>query len=134
MQSNNNNQEKGMKRLSHLRQIELERQKIWKENHVFEANAEENWQNNNNFEEKNSKKFLITFPYPYMNGRLHLGHAFSLSKCEFQSRYQRLIGKNVLFPFGFHCTGMPIAAAAKRVQNEFKEDPDVIKHIKEHKV
>ena len=69
-----------------------------------------------------------------MNGRLHLGHAFSLSKCEFQSRYQRLIGKNVLFPFGFHCTGMPIAAAAKRVQNEFKEDPDIIKHIKEHKV
>ena len=134
MQSNNNNQEKGMKRLSHLRQIELERQKIWKENHVFEANAEENWQKNNNFEEKNSKKFLITFPYPYMNGRLHLGHAFSLSKCEFQSRYQRLIGKNVLFPFGFHCTGMPIAAAAKRVQNEFKEDPDIIKHIKEHKV
>ena len=134
MQNKINNQEKGMKRLFHLRQIELERQKIWKENHVFEANAEENWQKNNNFEEKNSKKFLITFPYPYMNGRLHLGHAFSLSKCEFQSRYQRLIGKNVLFPFGFHCTGMPIAAAAKRVQNEFKEDPDIIKHIKEHKV
>ena len=134
MQNKINNQEKGMKRLFHLRQIELERQKIWKENHVFEANAEENWLNNNNFEEKNSKKFLITFPYPYMNGRLHLGHAFSLSKCEFQSRYQRLIGKNVLFPFGFHCTGMPIAAAAKRVQNEFKEDPDIIKHIKEHKV
>ena len=134
MQNKISNQEKGMKRLFHLRQIELERQKIWKENHVFEANAEENWQKNNNFEEKNSKKFLITFPYPYMNGRLHLGHAFSLSKCEFQSRYQRLIGKNVLFPFGFHCTGMPIAAAAKRVQNEFKEDPDIIKHIKEHKV
>ena len=134
MQNKISNQEKGMKRLFHLRQIELERQKIWKENHVFEANAEENWQKNNNFEEKNSKKFLITFPYPYMNGRLHLGHAFSLSKCEFQSRYQRLIGKNVLFPFGFHCTGMPIAAAAKRVQNEFKEDPDIIKHIKEHKI
>ena len=25
-------------------------------------------------------KFFGTFPYPYMNGLLHLGHAFSLSK------------------------------------------------------
>ena len=56
-----------------------------------------------------------------MNGRLHLGHAFSMSKCEFQSRYQRLLGKNVLFPFAFHCTGMPIAAAAKRVQKEMSD-------------
>ena len=25
-------------------------------------------------------KFFGNFPYPYMNGLLHLGHAFSLSK------------------------------------------------------
>ena len=66
-----------------------------------------------------------------MNGRLHLGHASSLSKAEFQSRYQRLLGKNVVFPFGFHCTGMPIAAAAKKVVKEFKDDPDIIKHTNE---
>ena len=66
-----------------------------------------------------------------MNGRLHLGHAFSLSKCEFQSRYQRLVGKNVLFPFGFHCTGMPIAAAAKKVEKELKNNPDIIKQVRE---
>ena len=122
---------KGSNRLAHLREIELSRQKLWKENHVFEADAEEDWQSKYDFETKNKKKYLITFPYPYMNGRLHLGHGFSLSKAEFQSRYQRLQGKNVLFPFGFHCTGMPIAAAAKRVAKEFKEDPDIIKHSKE---
>ena len=118
-------------RLAHLREIELARQKLWKENHLFEVDAEENWNSKYDFETKNKKKYLITFPYPYMNGRLHLGHAFSLSKAEFQSRYQRLLGKNVLFPFGFHCTGMPIAAAAKKVAKEFKEDPDVIKHAHE---
>ena len=122
---------KGSNRLAHLREIELSRQKAWKENHVFEADAEEDWPSKYDFETKNKKKYLITFPYPYMNGRLHLGHAFSLSKAEFQSRYQRLQGKNVLFPFGFHCTGMPIAAAAKRVAKEFKEDPDTVAHIRE---
>ena len=122
---------KGSNRLAHLREIETSRQKLWKENHVFEADAEEDWPSKYDFETKNKKKYLITFPYPYMNGRLHLGHAFSLSKAEFQSRYQRLKGKNVLFPFGFHCTGMPIAAAAKRVAKEFKEDPDIVIHTKE---
>ncbi len=122
---------KGSNRLAHLREIELSRQKLWKENHVFEADAEEDWNTKYDFDTKNKKKYFITFPYPYMNGRLHLGHAFSLSKAEFQSRYQRLQGKNVLFPFGFHCTGMPIAAAAKRVTKEFKEDPDIVAHIKE---
>ena len=58
--------------------------------------------------EGSAEKFFGTFPYPYMNGVLHLGHAFSLSKLEFASAYHRLCGKNVLFPQGFHCTGMPI--------------------------
>ena len=68
-----------------------------------------------------------------MNGRLHLVHDFSLSKAEFQSRYQKLNGKNVIFPFGFHCTGMPIAASTKRVKKEFEDDPNILQHIKEKK-
>lgn len=27
---------------------------------------------------------------------------------EFATRFHRLLGENSLFPFGFHCTGMPI--------------------------
>ena len=53
-----------------------------------------------------------------MNGRLHLGHAFSLTKAEFAAGFKRLRGYNVLFPFGFHCTGMPIQAAANKLKNE----------------
>ncbi|GMH30926.1 hypothetical protein Nepgr_032769 [Nepenthes gracilis] len=56
-----------------------------------------------------------------MNGFLHLGHAFSLSKIEFASAYHRLRGANVLFPFGFHCTGMPIEAAADKLAREIKQ-------------
>lgn len=58
----------------------------------------------------NNEHFLVTFPYPYMNGVLHIGHAFSLTKAVFRAQYERHQGKNVLFPFAFHCTGMPIQA------------------------
>ncbi len=55
-----------------------------------------------------------------MNGLLHLGHAFSLSKCEFAVGYQRLKGKKCLFPFAFHCTGMPIKASADKLKREIE--------------
>ena len=71
----------------------------WEAAKVFEADAPA---------EGSPPKFFGTFPYPYMNGVLHLGHAFSLSKLEIAAAYHRLCGENVLFPQGFHCTGMPI--------------------------
>jgi len=51
-----------------------------------------------------------------MNGKLHAGHAFTLSKIDFNNRFQRLNGKNSLFPFAFHCTGMPILASANKLK------------------
>lgn len=41
------------------------------DSHAYPAFAGEVW---------DAGKFFGTFPYPYMNGMLHLGHAFSLSK------------------------------------------------------
>ena len=67
------------------------------------------------------EKYFVTFPYPYMNGRLHLGHAFTVTKADFTAAYQRLKGKQVLFPFAFHCTGMPIQAAALKLRRELDE-------------
>lgn len=95
-----------------LRNIELEIQKGWEESKAFEVDAPE---------DLNQPKYMVTFPYPYMNGRLHLGHVFTLSKAEFAAGYQRLKGKRVLFPFGFHCTGMPIKACADRLKREINE-------------
>lgn len=63
-------------------------------------------------------KYMATFPYPYMNGKLHLGHLYSLSKADFHSYFKKLEGFNVLFPFAFHCTGMPISASAYKLQQE----------------
>lgn len=85
---------------------------MWEEEKVFEADPEDG-----------REKYLVTFPYPYMNGRLHLGHAFTITKADFMAGFQRLLGKNTLFPFAFHCTGMPIQAAANTLRRELEEGP-----------
>jgi leucyl-tRNA synthetase len=64
--------------------------------------------------------WLGTFPYPYMNGVLHLGHAFTAGKVDFSVGYWRLKGVNAIFPFGFHCTGMPIKAASDTLKREIE--------------
>ena len=33
-----------------------------------------------------TRSFMATFPFPYMNGMLHLGHAFTATKAEFATR------------------------------------------------
>lgn len=66
-------------------------------------------------------KFFTTFPFPYMNGMLHLGHAFSFTKSEFSSRFERMMGKRSLWAFAFHVTGMPIAASAKKIRLEMEQ-------------
>ncbi|KAI0019901.1 leucyl-tRNA synthetase [Xylariomycetidae sp. FL0641] len=63
-------------------------------------------------------KFYGTQAYPYMNGTLHAGHAFTASKIEFAAGFARMQGKKTLFPQGFHCTGMPIKAAADKLARE----------------
>ncbi|ELK02948.1 leucine--tRNA ligase, cytoplasmic isoform X1 [Pteropus alecto] len=105
---------RGTAKVDFFKKIEKEIQQKWDTEKVFEVNA-------SNLEKQSSKgKYFVTFPYPYMNGRLHLGHTFSLAKCEFAVGYQRLKGKICLFPFGLHCTGMPIKACADKLKREIE--------------
>ncbi|KAI1715217.1 tRNA synthetases class I (I, l, M and v) domain-containing protein [Ditylenchus destructor] len=101
----------GRRKVTELLEIEKQIQALWEKSKVFEVNAPDS----------KNEKFVATFPFPYMNGRLHLGHTFSLSKCEFAVGFERLAGKNCLFPFGFHCTGMPIKACADKLQREIEQ-------------
>lgn len=103
-------QRKSGNKLSEYLKMEAEIQQQWKESKLFEANAQS----------PDKPKYFATFPYPYMNGILHLGHSFSMSKVEFAVAYQRHLGKNVLFPFAYHCTGMPILACADKLRKEME--------------
>ncbi|XP_051534257.1 leucine--tRNA ligase, cytoplasmic-like [Myxocyprinus asiaticus] len=106
---------KGTAKLDFLKKIEEEVRQKWEKEKVFENDAPTPIG-----ESSNKNKYFVTFPYPYMNGRLHLGHTFCLSKCEFAVGYQRLKGKQCLFPFGLHCTGMPIKACADKLKREME--------------
>jgi leucyl-tRNA synthetase len=92
---------KGTAKRDALRANEVSVQEKWASAKAFEADPIEG-----------QESFLVTFPYPYSNGHLHIGHAFSLTKAVFRAQYERHQGKNVLFPFAFHCTGMPIQAVS----------------------
>jgi len=107
-------EQKSKVKLRSLLEIESAVQKRWYDEKVFEVDAATTG------EDTSTGKFMCTSPYPYMNGLMHLGHAFTFSKCEFASGYQRLKGKKCLYPFGFHCTGMPIKACADKLAREIE--------------
>ncbi|KAF8130297.1 hypothetical protein EV363DRAFT_1335768 [Boletus edulis] len=107
----------------HLKALEKKYQARWQEERLFETTApsqdEIRGLSPAQIKEKYPKWFG-NFPYPYMNGSLHLGHAFTISKVEFSAGYQRMLGKRVLFPHGLHVTGMPIKAASDKIIREME--------------
>ncbi|TID24026.1 leucyl-tRNA synthetase [Venturia nashicola] len=108
-----------------LREIEVKYEKLWADAKVFEADAPtitEYPPGSAEAKDLHTKipKFFGTMAYPYVNGTPHLGHAFSVTKIEYAARVARAQGKRVLWPMGFHCTGMPIKACADKLVNEVK--------------
>ncbi|KAF8201405.1 hypothetical protein BJ912DRAFT_500295 [Pholiota molesta] len=107
----------------HLKALEQQSQKRWQSEKLFEVNAPSPAEISGLSTDEIKAKFpkwFGNFPFPYMNGSLHLGHAFTISKIEFAAGYQRMLGKRVLFPHGFHVTGMPIKASSDKIIREME--------------
>jgi leucyl-tRNA synthetase len=98
--------------------IEKKWQQRWEEAKVFDADAQ-----------SGKKKFFCTFPYPYINAYPHIGHLYTIMRVEAFARYKKLQGYNVLFPQGWHATGSPIIAAAKRVKEREEKQMKIMKDM-----
>eukprot|EP00301_Raphidiophrys_heterophryoidea_P022998 c7009_g1_i1.p1 GENE.c7009_g1_i1~~c7009_g1_i1.p1 ORF type:complete len:1146 (+),score=341.15 c7009_g1_i1:104-3541(+) len=111
-------------RRDRLLDIQTNVQSSWDAQKVFESHVPQ---------DTSKPKFFGCFPYPYMNGILHLGHTFTLSKVEFAVGFQRMLGKEAFFPFAFHCTGMPIQACANKLKSEIARfgNPPVFPRVEE---
>ena len=100
-------------------EIEQKWQKKWFENKIHVA------------KEEKQKKFFIHFAYPGVSGYLHVGHMRGFTYCDIISRYKRMNGFDVLFPAGFHASGIPSIGFAKKVE---RKDPIVINDLKDYGV
>jgi len=65
------------------------------------------------FDERPKMYVLVEFPYPSGVG-LHMGHAFTFTGGDVYARFQRMQGKNVLFPIGYDAFGLPTENYALR--------------------
>ena len=64
------------------------------------------------------KKFFITVPVPYPDGRLHLGHLYTWTRADVYARFMRMKGFNVLWPQSWHFTGGPMMGMSIRLKNK----------------
>ena len=77
--------------------------------------------------DKNKEKFMMIFAYPGVSGFLHVGHMRGFSYTDAICRYERLRGKEVLFPVGTHASGNQALGFANKVKNKDKVWIDYLK-------
>ena len=100
--------------------IEEEVQQYWSEHDTFSV-----------IEDPNKEKFFCLSMFPYPSGSIHMGHVRNYSIGDAISRFQRMLGKNVLQPMGWDAFGLPAENAA--INNEVQPSEWTLENIESMK-
>lgn len=71
-------------------------QNFWERERVYEFNPEHR-----------GTLYVVDTPTPTISGALHMGHIYSYTQAEVISRFKRMEGSNVRYPFGLDNNGLP---------------------------
>lgn len=59
-----------------------------------------------------TNQFLIDTPPPTISGNLHIGHIFSYTQADIIAKYQKHLGKDLIYPWCFDNNGIPTGKLA----------------------
>lgn len=82
--------------------MEKKWQKKWRETGMYDVGVRDS--------SKEKEYVLVEWPYP--SGNLHIGHWHAFAVPDIYVRFQRMMGKQVLYPMGFDAFGLPAENAA----------------------
>jgi leucyl-tRNA synthetase len=83
-------------------EIEPWAQRKWDDGKIYEVDLTD----------QTKPPYYVLNEFPYPSGDLHVGHWYAFAITDIFTRFKRMQGNNVLFPFGFDAFGLPAENAA----------------------